>query len=162
MFLCYRAHRQCKCELCEIQRWLLRQHGDKFHSQGKPREPRNIGKGTITTATYLHIFFLLYSCISHDHHLSTRTAASTHNDTSHYPLCFVGRLEQVHCCKWSHCPPTLWPWWYHLQYGQLLWKQRWVHKTHIKVYINQQLNYYFLVLLSNKNLPSLAHISSFI
>lgn len=48
----------------------------------------------------------------------TRTAASN------LTLFCVGGLEQVHCCKRSHCPSALWPWWYNLQHGQLLRKQR--------------------------------------
>lgn len=45
--LCYRTHRQCKCELCEIQRGLLCQHRDKLHSQSEPRDPRNFREGNV-------------------------------------------------------------------------------------------------------------------
>lgn len=42
---CCRAHGQCERELCQIQRGLLRQHGDEFYAQSQPREPGNGGEG---------------------------------------------------------------------------------------------------------------------
>lgn len=125
-----RAHRQCQCELCDLQRGLLRKHRNISNAQGGPGDTGDNPKGKVWccrfycfTGDLLSLYGMICYCAKHQaYSVGVKGFCAVVWN-------LIGWLEQIHRCKRCNCSPSHWAGWNNIQHGEFLHLQRYFRET---------------------------------